>query len=320
MRILAMAAMLFAAAGCGERAGDAPRVLFLNPLGNPANQGPDNFRQAFERKVVPFHPRARLDLQETPADTLDEAARAIAPHRSKPPAVVVTNHTTIAQAVARELPATPLVLLTMADPMMLGISDDPVAPRTDVSGYTSNVPYELKHMELLAEFAPRIRRVGVISDRFWASGSVERRLLEESRELFGLEAQLVVTETPEAVGGIADHGRRAGIDAWFVPDTPFNRIHAAEIARQIFASGKLSIGGSPRYAKAGGVLAYYAVPVDHWPRLAQIVNLVLSGVPAREIPFERPKQFRVVVNRERARELGVEIPATLLRRADEILP
>ena len=148
---------------------------------------------------------------------------------------------------------------------------------------------------------------------------VPRQLLEESATLFRISAQLFETETPEAVATIAARGAAQGIDAWFVPDTPLNRIYSKEIGTQVLSSGKPSIGGYEGHVRAGGMIAYQAIRPDPWPRLADMTNLILSGVPARTIPFDRPKHFRVVVSRARAAALGIELPRSVLKRTDEFI-
>jgi putative tryptophan/tyrosine transport system substrate-binding protein len=311
------ALVLLLPAGCtapvdGERA-----VAFLNPAGHPREREAERFRRAFESNVQGVHPRARLHFHDVPAGSIEASAAGLSSLKHNPPHVIVTIHTTLAQAVAREMPQTPLVLLTMADPVVLGIVDDPVAPRTQVSGFTSHVRGDLKHAELLKDAVPGIRRLGVVAEDYWASGVTERRLLDESQALFGVSAVLVRATTAEAVERIAETGRAEGIDAWFVPDTPFNRIHAEAIARQVIITGKPSIAGYEGHVEAGGLMAYTVVRPDPFPRLATIVGLVLSGVPAREIPFERPKHFRMVINLSRAQQLGLLLPRSIVLRADE---
>jgi len=63
------------------------------------------------------------------------------------------------------------------------------------------------------------------------------------------------------------------------------------------------------------LLAYVSERFDPWPRVAEMMSLVLSGVPAREIPFERPKRFELIVNQATARDLGVNLPKSILVKA-----
>jgi putative tryptophan/tyrosine transport system substrate-binding protein len=316
--VMLIACVLPGASGCSDDAG-VRAVVFLNPAGHPREREGQRFRRAFQATVQPVHPSARLELQDVSVDSIDAAAAGLSALKDHPPELIVTIHTTLAQAVARELPRTPLVLLTMADPVTLGIVDDTVPPRKKVSGFTSHVRADLKHAELLKLAAPQSRRMGVIAEDHWASGVVEQRLLRESHQLFGMAAVLVRAITPEAIEQIADVGRAEGIDAWFVPDTPFNRIHAKAIARQVVATGKPSIGGYEGHVDAGGLLAYSVVRPDPFPRLATIAGLVLSGVPVADIPFERPKHFRMIVNRQRADEIGLQLPRSILMRADALI-
>jgi putative tryptophan/tyrosine transport system substrate-binding protein len=113
----------------------------------------------------------------------------------------------------------------------------------------------------------------------------------------------------------------AEVDAWYLPDTPFNRVHGKRIRELIVASGKPSIGGTPLRSPDAHLLAYVRESnAPSWARLADIVGLVLSGVRAGDIPFDAPRRFRLMVSLSTARRLGIEVPRSILMRANEVLP
>ena len=307
-------------AGCGEgKAESALRVVYLEPKGNP-DPGIEPFRTEFNRQVLPRHPRARMEVRVIPADSPDQISPALEEVRANPPAVIVTAHAEIAQAIARDLPGTPLVLATMADPMQLGIVDHDLSTTTNVTGITDYIPYELKHIELLHELSPSIRHIGIVSDKYWSLDPVPARVLRESADLFGVRVSLVVVEAVAEIEQIGRFAEKGKVDAWFVVDTPFNRSNAVLVSRAVVATGKPSIGGFAWHArKGGGMMAYAHIRSPAWPRIGEMVKLILSGVPARDMPFDRPKRFELIVNRERARAIGMEIPRSILMRADELI-
>ena len=305
-------AFLVAPASAAARAD----VLYLDPAGNPEAYGIARFREAYDGQVRPHHPAAAYEHRRVVADTPALVAAALEPERTRPPKLIFTADTRIAQVVARELPAVPMVFLTLADPVLLGVSDDPIAPRANVTGFTWNTPVELKHIEILREWVPGVARIGVVSDTFWGRGFTARRLLADSESLFGAAVRLAVVESAGQVEGLARLGASERFDAWFVADTPFNRDHHREITSQLRASGKPWIAGM-RFPQAP--LVYAPERFDPWPRVGEMIRLVLSGVPARDIPFERPKRFQLIVNRPAARALGAHVPRSILLRAHEII-
>ena len=307
--------MLFCGSAGIAIAAEDSNVLYLQSK----EEGPEHYERfaaEFAIRIAPHHPGVRLERRNVAAWSFQEMATLLAAIGKRPPAALVTAHTAVAQAALRELPNVPVVLLTLADPVNLGVVDVPLGSNTNVTGYTFSVPFEMKHLEILKQSVPSVRRVGVISDTFWADGPVARRMLDEAPAILGVSAKLVSAQTVEQLDQIpASAGQ---VDAWFVPDTPFNRVHAARIVAHIRASQKPSIGGSTSHLTHGGLLVYEPVRIDPWPRMADMVRLILAGVPARRIPFDRPKLFRLAVNRAAAFELGVELPKSILKRADEI--
>jgi putative tryptophan/tyrosine transport system substrate-binding protein len=300
----------------GAAAAPMADVLYLDPAGNPARDGIQPFQSAYERHIRPRHPTATFEHRTIQADTPERIAESVRPERIRPPKLIFTADTRIAQVVARELPGVPMVFLTLADPVTLGVSDDPIAPRANITGYTSNTPVDLKHVEILLQCKPSIRRVGVVSDHAWANVFTAGQLLSQSESLFGVAVRLVRIESTADIQNLAQIGLTEKYDAWFVPDTPFNRVHYRQIADQIRISGKPWIAG---YRSPTALLAYAPERFNPWDRIGEMMSLVLSGVPAREIPFERPKRFELIVNRTTARALGVIIPRSLLVRANVVV-
>lgn len=293
------------------------RVLYLDHE-QRASAAYREFRESFEARVRPTHPNAVLERRPVPLRDTLPAMPVAALLGGMPPDVVVTSYGLIAQAMVKEAPGVPLVVYTLADPVVLGIADDPIRPANPVTGYTSYVPFELKHLELLGQCAPGLRTVGILADQFWATEPLSQRILRESAALFGFKAELYELEKFRDVAALfrAAEGR---VDAWFVPDNGRNRIHAAEIAAAIRDSRKPSIGGHRSHVRAGGLMAYEPHGFEPWPRVADSVSLILSGVPAADIPFDRPKHFRLTVNLRAAEAIGLAPPKHILMRADDVI-
>jgi putative ABC transport system substrate-binding protein len=174
----------------------------------------------------------------------------------------------------------------------------------------------LKHVEILQECVPSIRRVGIVSDTGWATATTPRQLLADSEALFGVSVRLVNLESPDDIPRLSRIAAAERFDAWFVPDTPFTRVNYRAIADQIRVSGKPWIAGN---RQPTALLVYTHERFDPWQRIAEMVSLVLSGVPARDIPFSRPKRFQLVVNQATARSLGIQVPRSILMRAHEVI-
>ena len=309
----AMAAMAAMAPGPGAAVvPSGASVVYLQTEDDPGHFA--RLQAEFARKVLPFHPRATLERRMVPGRDPNGVAAVVRALRE--PSVLVVAHTLVSQVAARELPKVPITLLTMADPSMLGFSREPGSFGANVTGYSAYAPFHLKHLELLRECVPGIRRVGVIGDPFWADTDIARRIVAESQSRFGLSIEMVISGKPEELDRIAAIAPK--VDGWFVVDTPFNRVHSQKIGSLVQGTGKPAIGGPSGMLRNGGLLAYAPEQPDPWPRMAETVKLLLSGVPASDIPFDRPKRFHLTVSRSAARSLGISIPRSILVRADEI--
>jgi len=317
----AITACLMFAGGCGqpEHASASRPVVYLSSEDPNEAAHIADFRREFNKRVAPRHPRAKLEVHQVQGFGQESIIAKLGElSQRKPAPIVFTAHSFVAQVVVQEAPQVPLVYFTMADPVALGVVDRPLATSTNTTGYSSYVRWELKHVELLRDAVPGIRRVGVISDSFWFDWAGPRRLMGDAPALLGVTMKPVLVGVVSQIDNVT--AAASDVDAWYLPDTPFNRTHGRRIQELIAASGKPSIAGTPLRAEHAHLLAYVRDGGEPWARLADIVGLLLSGVRASDIPFDGPKRFRLMVSLPTARRLGIEVPRALLVRADEIIP
>lgn len=304
------------AAACASSA-QGKVVVYLDPPGNPASAGFDRLRPQLEKRPafrdgsVSFR---RIVVSATSKSNAIESLRA-----APPGDVFVTAHTVLAQAVAAAFPDKPIVLLTLADPYDLGLVDANGKATANVTGFTFFSPFEMKHFEVLRMLAPGARHVGVMVDRHWANEKLSQRILEEAPKLFGHKVRIFPMEPGFDVNEVLGSREAREVDAWFIPDTPTNRMQGEAIATALRRLGRPSIGGHISHARSGGLAVYEPERVDPWPLIGAMVSAILSGVPARDIAFDRPKSFRLIINAGAAKSLGLTVPVPLLKQANEVI-
>jgi putative ABC transport system substrate-binding protein len=113
--------------------------------------------------------------------------------------------------------------------------------------------------------------------------------------------------------------REAGTRALLVLVDPVFSLHRELILERIAKDRVLAVSGVREFAEAGGLLAYGASYRDSARRAAVYVDRILKGAKASDLPIEQSAKFELLVNMQSARHLGIELPAALLARADEVI-
>ena len=175
-----------------------------------------------------------------------------------------------------------------------------------------------KWLELLHQATPRMTRVAVMWDP--GTGDAQRRAVETGARALGVVVQLfAVRQRGELEAGVR-LAAEARADAMVILSSPlFSGPALQSIAGLAVRSRLPSIGLFPRYAEAGGLLAYGPNAVALYRQEAGIVAKILKGARPADLPIVRPARFELVVNVRTAKQLGVVVPPELLGRADRII-
>ena len=212
----------------------------------------------------------------------------------------------------------PIVFAISADPVQLGLVASLARPGGNATGVTF-LQDELasKRLELLKEAAPRISRVAFL----WNPDHPDNELREAQRAALNLNVQL----QPAEVRGSADvEGAfravtAAGADALYVVSSRHTVLNIPRIV-DFAAKNRLPLaGGWGAWAKAGGLLSYGPNVNDMVRRAAGYVDKILKGAKPGDLPAQQPTTFDLVINLKAAKALGLNVPPTLLARADEVI-
>jgi putative ABC transport system substrate-binding protein len=214
----------------------------------------------------------------------------------------------------------PVVYVFSGDPVSAGFADSLAHPRGNMTGLTF-MAAELngKRLELLREIVPNLHRVAILANPAHPGEHLERGYTQDYGRQLGLATDYFATTTREEL-------ERAF--ATMAKDAPqaislFADGFAIQYRQSIIDFGLSQrvpvISGWPVFARAGAICTYGPELTSSYQRMAYYVDRILKGTPPSDLPIEQPTKFELVVNLKTAKALGLEIPATLLARADEVI-
>lgn len=237
------------------------------------------------------------------------------------PHLVLSRSTPATVALRNEAPSLPTVFVLLAEPVKSGIVQSLARPGGSVTGF-SNFEGSIgaKWLELLKELSPALTRVAVLHNpRTAPFAPVFMRSVEAGAQALGVE--VVPAPVLDDIGvesAIAAIGRTSGGGLIGITDTFVNeRRHLIiELAARY---GVPAVYANRSFTPAGGLLAFAADYPDLFRRAASYVDRILKGTSPGELPVQQPTRFELSINMATARALGLEVPRSLLARADEVI-
>jgi putative ABC transport system substrate-binding protein len=215
----------------------------------------------------------------------------------------------------------PIVFIGMVDPVGYGLVASLARPGGNVTGLslTIDAGFPGKWMELLKEAAPKISRVGYLSDLHMPVSILYRREMQASAEKLGLKLRYAeVRELGEIDRVFAAMSKERG-GALIVSPQPLFLTHRGRIT-ELAARHRLPvIYGFRAFVDAGGLMSYGVSLPDLWRRAATYVDKILKGTKPADLPVEQPTTFEFIINLKTAKALGLTIPPSLLLRADQVI-
>jgi ABC-type uncharacterized transport system substrate-binding protein len=234
---------------------------------------------------------------------------------------VVLASTTVALGPLLELTHTiPIIFVNAADPVGGGYVESLARPGGNATGFTL-FEYSMsgKWLELLKEVAPSTTRVAVLRDPSIAAGIGQFGAIQAVAPLHGVELHPLnvrdAGEMEHAIGAFA-LGKNDGLIVTASTLAAFHR----ELIVTLAARYQLPAVYFYRFfVTGGGLICYGPDSMDGYRRAAGYVDRVLRGERPADLPVQAPTKYELVINLKTAKTLGLEVPPTLLARADEVI-
>jgi len=235
------------------------------------------------------------------------------------PDVILASGSTAVRPLL-QVTRTSIVFVQVTDPVGLGLVASLARPGGNATGF---MLYEYgmsgKWLELLKELAPRVARAGVLRDSSSPGGIGQFAAIQAVAPSMGMElSPLDVRDAGEIERVIALFGRSSD-GGLIVTGSALAAAHRKLIVA-LAARHRLPAVYPFRYfATSGGLISYGPDTTDPFRRAAGYVDRILNGEKPGDLPVQAPTKYELVINLKTAKALGLEVPPTLLARADEVI-
>lgn len=233
--------------------------------------------------------------------------------------VIVTHSNPLVLAAKQATSTIPIVFGAAGDPVSTGLVASLARPGGNVTGLSlQQTDTAGKRLELLREVVPGFRRLAIMANVANAGARLELADVQAAARALGIE--FVTAEIrPGADIAPAFESVKDRAEALYVCNDPFLNANATVINTLAIAMRLPTIFNFRENVEAGGLISYGANVPELFRRAADDVDKILRGTKPGDIPVEQPTRFELVFNLKTARALNINIPPTLLARADVVI-
>ncbi len=234
-------------------------------------------------------------------------------------ALIVASGAPSVLAAKQATTAIPIVFAVLNDPLGTGIVASLSRPGGNVTGLSlQNPDLAGKRVELLREVVPGLRRLAIMANAGNPGAMVEMSEVQAIARKLGLDAATVEIRRAEEIASTIET-LKGRADALYACSDAFVVANRAQINAAALAARLPTMHSIRETVQDGGLLCYGAHVPDLFRRAGDYADKILRGAKPADLPVEQPTRFEFIVNLKTAKTLGVDLPPTLLARADEVI-
>src|SRR3954453_6609664 len=236
------------------------------------------------------------------------------------PDLVVTATSAAALAVREAMPGTPIVSVTLGDPIGLGLVASYARPGGNVTGILFSFDtLPGKQLELARELKPGARTIGMLVNMGNPTGCLQRRHAEAVAPALSMRLVSADIRSADDLEAAFKALLRERVEFVLVLSDPITMTERKHIAELALTAGLPTLYGLREFVDAGGFMSYAIHLRENWRRAAYFVDKILKGAKPADLPVEVPTKYELIINLGTASALGLTIPSSLLTRADELI-
>jgi putative ABC transport system substrate-binding protein len=236
-------------------------------------------------------------------------------------AVIVTLGGIRAASAAKAATMTiPIIFVVAEDPVRLGLVASLARPGGNMTGINFlSAEVAAKRLELLRELVPGAARVAVLVNPIGPTPEVTVSDVQAAARALGVQIQVLNASTSREIDIAFAALARERPDALFVGTDPFFTGRRIQLTHLASRHAIPATYGGRLYTEAGGLMSYGSDLEDATRQVGVYTGRILKGAKPADLPVVQASKFELVINHQTARILGLEVPPTLLARADEVI-
>jgi putative tryptophan/tyrosine transport system substrate-binding protein len=298
------------------------RIGVLDTLGadDPEAQARNGaFVQGLQQLGWTIGHNVRVDTRWS-AGSVDTMRRNVTELVALAPDVILATGTPSLGPLLQATRTVPVVFVLVPDPVGAGFVDSLARPGGNVTGFTQfEYSMSVKWLELLKQLAPSVTRAAVLRDPTVTSGIGQFGAIQGAAASFGVEVvPLGVRDASDIERAIAAFAREAN-DGLIVTTGGLTTLHRVLIAALAARHRLPAVYPARFFATAGGLISYGSDRIEPYRRAAGYVDRILKGEKPADLPVQAPTKYELVINLQTAKALGLDVPQSLLARADEVI-
>jgi putative tryptophan/tyrosine transport system substrate-binding protein len=277
------------------------------------------FQQGLQQFGWTIGRNVRIDSR-WPAGDSERIRRYAAELVALSPDVILATGSAAAGPLLQATRTVPIVFVIVPDPVGAGLVNSLARPGGNATGFIQ-FEYAIsgKWLELLKEIAPRVTRAAVLRDPAITGGIGQFGAIQAVAPSLGVEVSPVnVRDAGEIERAIADFARSPN-GGLIITGSALAVVHRHLVITLAAKHQLPAVYFQRTFVADGGLISYGADVVDQYRRAASYVDRILKGEKPADLPVQAPTKYELVINLKSAKALGLEIPSSVLARANEVI-
>ena len=261
----------------------------------------------------------RIDTRWAGANAAD-IRRHAAELAALAPDVILAHGASTVGPLLQATRTVPIVFPVVGDPVAAGFVDSLARPGGNVTGFMAS-EYSMggKWLELLKQIAPGVTRVAVLRNPATPTGPAQFGVIQAVAPSLRVEVNPInVRDAGEIERGIIAFARSSN-GGLIVTASALSVVHRELIVTLASRHRLPTVYFERTFVAAGGLISYGSDYVDHYRRAAGYVDRILKGEKPADLPVQQPFKYELIINLKTAKAIGVDVPPSLLARADEVI-